>query len=227
VVAEHAAEFASHAAGLDVAAVMALPPYTRRGRLDTIVSYYSRIADAAALPVIVQSVDARMGSRLDDSGIEMLLNHVPEIRAIKEERAPTPQRIGGLAVAFGDRLDGIFGGSNGQWLTAEARRGATGCMPATAVVDLQVTVQRLLDSGDWAAATAAQARFQPLVSYLSLYGVAMVKQLLIRRGIVRDATVRDPEAPQLNDGDLDELDRLANAAPDLFIGGDGRSPTGL
>jgi len=203
----HAIEFARHAATLPVDAVMALPPYTRRASAGYIVEYFDRVAGECGLPTIVQNVGPPLGTPLDDRGLETLLERVPGVRAIKEERVPTTHRIGALASRYGERLDGIFGGANGIWLVQEARRGATGCMPAAALVDLQVRVQECLDDDDWKRAEELQERIQPLLAYLSLYGVAMVKHLLAQRGVLASPTVRDPEAPTIGPADIEEVDR--------------------
>jgi dihydrodipicolinate synthase/N-acetylneuraminate lyase len=209
--AEHAMLFAEHAAERGAAALMSLPP--KRGGVAAIVDYFRRGVGHVGLPVVVQNVGAPFGTPLDERGLERLLESVPEVLYVKEEQTPTTHRISALIERHGDRLAGVIGGANGQWLVQEALRGAIGCMPATALVDLQVPIQTAIDEGDWERARLLQQRLQPLLSYMSIYGTPIVKEILRRRGVVTDGRTRDPGAAVLDDRDHEELDRFLEALP--------------
>jgi len=90
-------------------------------------------------------------------------------------------------------------------------------MPATPLVDLQVPIQDLIDEGAWDQARQLQDRLQPLLSYISQYGVSMVKELLYRRGIIVSPTTCDPQAILLDAADHAELDVLMASFP-VFAG---------
>jgi len=209
---EAAANYARQAAALGAEAVMAIPP---RASTAEITDYFLRCADESGLPVILQSVVGQVGTALDDEGLDHLLDRVPQITYVKEERAPTTHMISGLLTRYDGRLEGVIGGANGQWLVPEMRRGACGCMPAGALVDLQVPIFEATERGDWERASELQARLQPLLAYTSIYGVAMVKETLRMRGLARNARTRDAVAVVLDDADRSELERLLADVPEV------------
>jgi 4-hydroxy-tetrahydrodipicolinate synthase len=200
---QHALVFARQAAKRGAVAVMALPP--RRSAVDAIVDYVRRGVATAGLPIVLQNVGPPFGTPLDERGLEKLLDAVPDVRYVKEEQTPTTHRISSLVARYGDRLAGVIGGANGQWLVQEALRGAIGCMPATALVDLQVPIHAAIEAGDWQRARQLQLRLQPLLSYASIYGVSIVKEILRLRGVLPNARTRDPGAIALDDADRAEL----------------------
>ncbi|MHC4480321.1 MAG: dihydrodipicolinate synthase family protein, partial [Planctomycetota bacterium] len=61
---EVAADFAAHARGIGADAVIAMPPYVRRGRLpqEVILQYYRRISDACELPIFIQNYVPPVGT---------------------------------------------------------------------------------------------------------------------------------------------------------------------
>lgn len=210
--AEAAATFARQAAALRAEAVMAIPP---RASTAEITDYFQCCADESRLPVILQSVVGQVGTALDDEELDDLLARVPQITYVKEERPPTTHMISSLLARHDGRLEGVIGGANGQWLVPEMRRGACGCMPAGALVDLQVPIFEATERGDWERASVLQARLQPLLAYTSIYGVAMVKEILRMRGLARNSCTRDAAAVVLDDADRSELERLLVGVPEV------------
>jgi 4-hydroxy-tetrahydrodipicolinate synthase len=204
--APHALRFAHHAASRGASALMSLPP--GRASLPAIIDYFAHGVAPAGLPIVLQNVGPPFGSPVDTGALERLLDAVPELLYVKEELPPTTHRITALVERYGGRLAGVIGGANGQWLVQEALRGTVGCMPATAVVDLQVPIQRAIDEGDWERARMLQLRLQPLLSYASIYGVSIVKEILQVRGVLASARTRDPGAVALDAHDRDELHRF-------------------
>jgi 4-hydroxy-tetrahydrodipicolinate synthase len=210
--ADGAATYARHAAELGAQAVMAIPP---RASIAEISDYFQRCAEESRLPVILQSVVGQVGMALKDEGLDHVLERVPQIAYVKEERAPTTHMISSLLARYDGRLEGVIGGANGQWLVQETSRGACGCMPAGALVDLQVPVFEATERGDWERARELQARLQPLLAYTSIYGVSMVKEILRMRGLATNARTRDPAAVPLDDADRAELERLLADVPEV------------
>jgi 4-hydroxy-tetrahydrodipicolinate synthase len=47
----------------------------------------------------------------------------------------------------------------------------------------------------------------PVVNIETVFGVALVKEILRRRGIINSAAVRKPDSPSLDSFDLRELER--------------------
>jgi dihydrodipicolinate synthase/N-acetylneuraminate lyase len=210
--ADEAAAYARQAAELGAQAVMAIPP---RASIEEITDYFVRCAEESELPLILQSVVGQVGMALDDERLDHLLERVPQIEYVKEERSPTTHMISGLLARYDGRLEGVIGGANGQWLLQETSRGACGCMPAGALVDLQVPIYDAAQEDEWERARELQARLQPLLAYTSIYGVSMVKEILHMRGLVPNASTRDPAAVPLDDGDRVELARLLADIPEV------------
>jgi 4-hydroxy-tetrahydrodipicolinate synthase len=191
-------------------AVMAIPP---RSPLAGVIEYFQRCAREAGLPIILQSVRSQFGGTLDEAALDQLLDAVPEIEYIKEERSPTTHTISHVVARYDGRLRGVIGGANGQWLVQESLRGACGCMPAGALVDVQVPIYQAIESGNWARARMLQARLQPLLAYTSIYGVSMVKEILFMRGLAPSARTRDQAAVPLDDDDRVELKHFLERLP--------------
>jgi dihydrodipicolinate synthase/N-acetylneuraminate lyase len=209
--------FARQAGDLGAAAVMALPTYQRPGTTSEVIDYFVRGVSDAGVPVVLQNVGPPNATPLDDSTLDNLLEAVPEIEYIKEERTPTTQRITQLVDRYDGRLRGVIGGANGQWLVQEALRGAIGCMPAGALVDLQVPIQQAVESGDWDRARTLQARLQPLLSYTSIYGLPVIKEILKMRGLAPNVRTRDPAMASLDSADRLEIRRYLTELDSLEI----------
>ena len=199
-----AAEHARHAAQAGAQAVMALPPYITPGTPGEILAYYRAIAEAAALPIVVQNAAPGMSPAL----LVRLLNEVEQIRYIKEEASPSAHNISAVLGAVGERCDGIFGGAFGRWMLSELRRGARGFMPAAEVADVYVQVWEAYEAGDEARARAIFNLILPLINQLMLLGLRVSKAVLVRRGVFAGTGMRMTGALDLDADDERELDAI-------------------
>jgi len=215
-----AVELTRHAIRHGASGVMALPPYVRRPGEAGVLAYYDAVAAAAdGRPVIVQNAEPPMGTPLSITALVSLMERNPAVRYVKEEVIPGGHHMSALLRAVGDRLLGVFGGSNGLWLLNELDRGACGNMPACGVVDLHVQIYNLYAEGKRVEAEALSFRILPLLNLGSQYGVAFAKELLWRRGVIRTKVARDPKASPLDNVDLAELDRFSkHIGPGLAVG---------
>jgi 4-hydroxy-tetrahydrodipicolinate synthase len=214
-----ASAFAGHARAAGAAAVMALPPYIRRQGPDGIVQYYAAIAAASSLPIVIQNAPPPFAAGI---GLELLLrlmDEVPGVEYIKEERPPASHHISLLRNAIGDRPVGIFGGTAGLYLLNELSRGATGCMPSAAVPDVLVTVMQAFESGRAVAARETYNRVLPLLNLEMSVQMAISKEVLRRRNVFSVVKMRDPEFVELDAGDLKELDAIWPSLEALFTAG--------
>ena len=103
---------------------------------------------------------------------------------------------------------GVFGGFYGRWMLSELARGATGFMPAADTVDVHVQVWDAWQCGDAAGARDIFNRLLPLINLSVLLETPLLKEVLVRRGVFPSARMRQPGAPQLDDGDHAELDAI-------------------
>lgn len=204
--------FAEHASGLGVDAVMTMIPFVQHffaPTVDFFISHMRMVADAVEVPLIVQN--ARIGVPIPVKKLPELIAAVPETRYIKQETNPSTQAISEVRAALGDSIDGVFGGVGGIYLVNELDRGAIGSMPAPAFVDRLV----LAYTDYWErGGDAAQRRLDPLGSLFTrelLYNVVLIKEVLRRRGVIAETTVRIA-SPALDRQDVHDLDRMLGAA---------------
>ena len=211
-----AAAHAGQARAVGAAAVMAMAPATMRERFDAQVAYYRRIADER-VPIVLQNAPSPPGCGLPPERIAEIVDAVPAIQYVKEETLPCGQRITRLLAIHPARLVGIFGGAGGRYITDELARGACGTMPACELADLHVAQFRAHRAGDEAKVRRLYERMLPLLNFQAVFRMAMTKEVLRRRGVIRSTHVR-ATGPTLDDGDMRELDQLAARIADLVPG---------
>jgi 4-hydroxy-tetrahydrodipicolinate synthase len=208
---ESAVDFARHAAGLDVAAVMTMVPYVQHffGPSADFVREHTRRVAEVGVPVIMQN--ARVGFPLGAQALAEIVAAVPGVRYVKEESNPPTHGISAVVKALGDSIDGVFGGIGGVYLVNELERGAVGTMPSPAFVDRIVGAYRTYTAQ---GAEAAQEQLDSMGSLFTrelLYNVVFHKEVLRRRGVIAHGTVRIA-TPSLDEVDLGDLDRLMRLA---------------
>ncbi|MDH5286660.1 MAG: dihydrodipicolinate synthase family protein [Betaproteobacteria bacterium] len=208
-----AAALAEQAGSLRAAAVMAMAPPALRDQPQAQLDYYRAIA-AQGVPIILQNAPPPAGCGLAPESVAAICAAVPGIRYVKEETLPCGQRITRL-MQLAPGLDGVFGGAGGRYITDELARGACGTMPACELVDLHVEQFRRHRAGDAAGVRELFNRMLPLLNFQAVFRMAMTKEVLRRRGVIRSTHVRAP-GPALDDGDRRELDALLADVTDLI-----------
>ncbi len=215
-----AVDFARHARQAGADGVIAMPPYINKASRPERLEYYQRIAEAADLPVFIQNYNEPIGTALSAEECVDIVQKVEHVRYIKEETtfsSHTLTKIEELAVPLpSGKYLGTMGGKAGKYLIDEYRRGCCGNMPACEVVDIQVRIWNLLEQGREAEAAAVFNRVLPLLNFEAMYGSALYKALLKRRGIIDCARVRQMGGRNLDTLDLVELDRIYAEIESLF-----------
>jgi 4-hydroxy-tetrahydrodipicolinate synthase len=208
-----AGDIAREAEQAGAAAVMAMMPYVPFFFAPTkefALGYYRAIADACALPIVLQN--ARIGHPLSASVIGELVDRLPSIRYVKEENFPSPHALGAAIEALRGRVDGVFGGLGGAHIAQELERGAVGTMPSPALADVLVSSYQLWRADDRDGANALLAGLGGLFMLEHLYNVSLVKEVLRRRGVISSVETRVP-APALDSVDLAEIAALLARLP--------------
>lgn len=194
---------AARKAGAD--AVIAMAP--ARTDSSVAIEMYHRIAEAYDGPIIVQNAGGY--APLKGEQIARLLEDVPQIEYIKEERQPGPKHIAEVHRLVGDRVKTIFGGAAGKFLPAEVRRGANGCMPACELGDVLSRVFELWWAGQEEEARDLHRRVLPLIN---LESHPFMRYMLKRRGVFTSLAERAPAgALALDEDDKREISTLLKA----------------
>ncbi len=196
---------AAEAAGAD--ALMVIPPSFMPVSSDEIFEYYKAIDAAVGIPIFLQDVpqgpiSPALALRIADA--------CSNVTYIKVETLPVTAKVQAMSEGAGDRLT-IFGGAGGSYFIEEMRRGAHGTMPFCSQPDDFVAVWDAFQKGD---EKSARERFDATIMAVNRLGnqggdifYAIHKQLLVRRGIIRNALVRSPTTAidPITQREIDEL----------------------
>ena len=194
---------AAQKAGAD--AIIAMPP--ARTNSDITMTMFKRLAEVYDGPIIVQN--AATYAPLSGEQIASLVDQVPSIEYIKEERPPGPKHIAEVKRMVGDKVKTIFGGFGGRFMPAELERGANGCMPACEMGDLLAKVIERWWAGDTSGARELHTRLLPLIN---LENYPFMRYMLKRRGVFGTLVERAlPGAETLDDDDKREITTLLKA----------------
>ena len=101
---------AAQKAGVD--SIIAMTP--ARTDATTAMDMYRRLAEVFDGPIMVQNAD--MYAPLRGEQVATLVDEIPQIEYIKEERQPCPKHIAEVAQLVGDMVKCIFGGAAGKFL---------------------------------------------------------------------------------------------------------------
>ena len=194
---------AAQRAGAD--AVIAMAP----ARCDQAagMTMFRRMAEVFDGPIFIQNADGY--APLTGEQIARLVEEVPGIEYVKEERQPGPKHIEEVHLACGGRVKTIFGGAAGKVLPAELNRGANGCMPACEMGDILAKIFELWWAGEEEKARDLHRRILPL---LNLETHPFMRYILRRRGVFSTQIERiQPGKAALDPGDRREISILLKA----------------
>lgn len=201
---------AVHAEAVGASAVMAVPPVTVGLPDDEILAYFTAIAAAVDIPLVVQDASGYVGRPLPLELYRALLEEFgPERVLFKPEAVPIGPRLSALQELSGGTAR-VFEGTGGLSLVDSHARGIVGTMPGAEVPWALVELWRALEAGD---ADRADAVHWPLAALVTLQTsldsfVATEKHLLVRQGVFGSARRRRPCGPDLDPATRAEVDRL-------------------
>ena len=216
VTTRQSVDLARHAGGAGADAVIAMPPYVKKASPSEITDFYQQVARAAELPVFIQNFGPPVGTPMSARFMADLVRQIDGVEYVKEETALAAHVMTELLAVAGPRLKGIMGGMAGRYLFNEFRRGACGTMPACEVTDIDVQIWNALDAGDLARARQIHNKLIPLLNIEAMYGAALYKEVLKRRGIIEHSVMRGPGLVSLDDFDQQELDAILEDISELF-----------
>jgi dihydrodipicolinate synthase/N-acetylneuraminate lyase len=191
--------------------IMAMPPHVLHPDAAGCYEYYKALSGAVDIPIFIQNYVAPVGTPMSADLMARMCRELPRVEYIKEETLPEPRQISATLAAAGAHCKGVFGGQGGVYLLDEYRRGAAGNMPACQATDAQVAIWHKLEAGDEAGARRLFNKLLPLINYERLYGVAVYKEVLYRRGVIATRVSRAPNQT-LDAADQAELDAILSDA---------------
>lgn len=205
------ASLVTNGAAAGASAAMVLTPKSLADDLDAIASFYRDLGET--LPIMLQNAPPPMGIGLSPTEVARVCEAAPGIRYVKEETAPSGQRITALRTLLPATVAGVFGGAGGRYIIDELSRGAIGTMPAAELPELHVALIAAYRSGDEARARDLYEAMLPILMMQAVFRWDLTKAVLQRRGLIESAYVR-AAGPRLDAADHRELgfllDRLAH-----------------
>src|SRR6185503_5818628 len=145
---------AAEQAGAD--AIIAMAP--ARANAAVAMDMFRRLADVYTGPIMLQNAAAY--APLTGEQVARLVDEIPQIQYIKEERPPGPKHVEEVHRLVGDRVKTIFGGFGGRYLPEELAHGG---MPACQLADVQARIIERWWRGDEAGARDLHQRLLPLI----------------------------------------------------------------
>jgi len=166
-------------------------------------------AVGSSVPICLQDFPPINGVHISVRTVVRLSAEHPNFVMFKHEDFPGLNKLSRLraeASASGGRRLSVLVGNSGVFLPHELDRGADGAMTGFAFPEMLAEVCRWHAAGDRTGAYDLFDAYLPLVRYEQQPGIglALRKEILRRRGIIRIAAVRTP-GPTLNGTDHAEL----------------------
>jgi 4-hydroxy-2-oxoglutarate aldolase len=186
-----------NAAQAGAEAVLVITPYFYRPAItqETLVNYYTAVADAVPVPVLLYSMPPLTGIKIEPETVARLSEH-PNIIGVKDSSNDVARFRRTVELCPNDFA--VMTG-NGTVLLDALRAGATGGILAVGCVVPEVCVEifRLFGSGEFERAETLQEELTPLASAVTTkYGIGGLKAALefagYRGGAVR-APLRSPD----------------------------------
>jgi 4-hydroxy-tetrahydrodipicolinate synthase len=190
-------EYSRAAATAGASAVMVSPPRMPKLNSDAVVRHYKALADAVALPIVIQDYPPVSGYTMEAALLVRIMREVPTARTIKLEDPPTPYKTARIMEQSEGMEVRIFGGLGGMYLLEELMAGATGAMTGFAYPEILLEIIRLFRTGRIEEAADVFYRHVGLMRFEFQEGIGMAirKEMLRRRGAFAHATLRAPGAP--------------------------------
>jgi 4-hydroxy-tetrahydrodipicolinate synthase len=166
----------------------------------------------ADVPIVFQDYPQLTAVHMSGPLLNRLFTIFPSLKMLKHEDVPGLRKLSQIRAAEkrGERRRiSVLVGNSGMFLPMELARGADGAMTGVAYPEMLVGVCERFFAGDPAGAEDIYDAFLPLVRFenQSGIGLAIRKEILRRRGIIKTAKLRTPGA-SLDADDHKDLDGL-------------------
>jgi 4-hydroxy-tetrahydrodipicolinate synthase len=185
--AEHGRVAAAHGA----AALLVAVPAGLYGDPPRVIAFFESLAARINLPLVVQDLQWN-GPGLDVECLAELAERVPRFAGIKIETVPAGPKYSQVRARLGPDFY-IAGGWAVPQMIEALDRGVDALMPECAMLPVYVEIARLYRAGQRDAALRLFRELLPVLTYTNQEirtSIAFFKELLVRKGIFRTATMR-------------------------------------
>jgi len=214
---EAAVYLSRRAEELGASAVMVTPAKEPVPNDERIIELFRRIADKVSIPIVLQDHPISTEVHMPVDLIVKVLRRVPTVASVKAEAVPTAAKIRQLRDGFTDRPLSIITGLGALYAPFELAAGSDGFNTGFAFPEVLQAMVIAARDGDWGRVHDMYARFAALIVFEQQPGLAIRKEILRRRGLIKSPRVRHPGATisPLQSKQLDEL--LARTLPGVDI----------
>lgn len=183
---------AQDVAGERLAAVMV---QANSARPEVVIAHLDAIHRATGAKVVLQDYPLASGVSISTKALISVVTWCTFVIAVKAEAPPTSVAIAELTAALVGRVS-VFGGLGGQGLLDELLAGAAGAMTGFSYPEALIACVRAWQEDGYRAARDQLLPYMPLINFEQQAKVALAirKECLRERGLIRDAGVRPPAA---------------------------------
>src|SRR5215212_4635254 len=204
----------NNAARAGAQAVLVITPYFYRPAItqETLVNYYTAVADAATVPVLLYSMPPLTGIKIEPETVARLSEH-PNIVGVKDSSNDVAGFSKTVSLCPSDFA--VMTG-NGTVLLDTLRAGATGGILAVGCVVPEICVEifRAFNSGEEERAASLQSKLTPLAAAVTTkFGIGGLKAALDLAGY-HGGVVRAP-LRTADESARTEIDALLKAAKEI------------
>jgi 4-hydroxy-tetrahydrodipicolinate synthase len=175
--------------------VLPVPISARLGASE-LVAYFAEVAACVTIPVMIQDAPAYLGQAVGSDTVRRVADSAANVRLVKLEAGPA--ELFQWIEAFGGELS-VWGGDAGMYQLDCLRIGAAGIIPGVDLVDLLVEVYEAEIAGKADRANELFRRVLPMIVFEIQHSIdhfnACAKQVLVRRGVLSSARLREPAIP--------------------------------
>jgi 4-hydroxy-tetrahydrodipicolinate synthase len=214
---EAAVYLSRRAEELGAAAVMVTPAKEAVPNDERIIELYRRIAEKVSIPIVLQDHPISTEVHMSVDLMIRILRRVPSVASVKAEAVPTAAKIRQLREGFSDRPLSIITGLGALYAPFELAAGSDGFNTGFAFPEVLQAMVIAAREGDWGRVHDMYSRFAALIVFEQQPGLAIRKEILRRRGLIKSPRVRHPGATisPLQSKQLDDL--LARTLPGVDI----------
>ena len=205
-----AVSYSRRAQDLGANALMCQPPTLSPPSPSEVRAYFKAISDAVQIPIFIQDTAT---AHVSASLARQIAEESENVRYTKVESGP-PAKMVADNVRVADHLLTVFGGAGATYLIEEMRRGSQGTMPWPTMPRELVEIWNRVRVGDEAGAWTVFYRALVPIGRLAASGMngalAIQKEILRRKGVIKTSIVRGPADP-LDEDTVKDLDAVCAA----------------